>query len=76
MALIEKLRSPIRAGLIDTWAWGASMLVGATYDEWDIPVCPTSISVIPNHVITWTNSKPAEMRLPGVTTFMGSTATP
>lgn len=57
MALIEKLRSPIRAGLIDTWAWGASMLVGATYDEWDIPVCPTSISVIPNHVISWTEAK-------------------
>lgn len=57
MASLNLIISGIRKGLRDTWVWRASMLVGATFDRWDIPICPANTTSVPKRVISWTEAK-------------------
>ena len=44
-----------RSGIIDVW--NAFMLVGAEYDIYDVPICPTTARQIPKQLISWPEAK-------------------
>lgn len=37
--------------------WNADMAIGATFLEYDIPLCPTTAKTLPNDIITWEEAK-------------------
>ena len=44
-----------RRGIVDVW--NASMLVGASYDVHDIPICPTTAEDVPERLVSWPEAK-------------------
>jgi hypothetical protein len=44
-----------RNGIVDIW--NAFMLVGVSYDVHDIPICPSTATDAPRHLISWPEAK-------------------
>lgn len=53
--IIKKL-TKIRKGIQDVW-WRPFMVEGATFTEYDIPMCPTTAKALPAMVNTYSEAK-------------------
>ena len=51
----KKTDTQIRAGCKDIW--NAYMCQNAVYDSYDIPICPTTATLLPKKIITWVEAK-------------------
>lgn len=51
----QKIMTGKRKGIVDVW--NAFMVKGATFDDYDIPICHTTAKSLPRQLISWREAK-------------------